>query len=157
MGLYSILAPADPIQFLRGSDRKFSAVFMLHVLEHLETGYATELLQEVHQHLNEDGLLLIEVPNNACSYVGNTIQSSDITHLTAYTSVSLKQICRLAGFVNIEVYGIRPKGTSIARLIQRAAVAFLVMADRIRHKILLPSWSFLHEPTIYVVCRASRS
>ncbi len=144
----------DPIEFIRGGDRQFAAVFMLHVLEHLEADYAISLLSEIRQHLRSGGLLVIEVPNTACSHVGTTIQSSDITHKVAYTSISLKQVCTMAGFENIEVAGIRPRGRSPARLAQRTAIALLIFADRLRHKIFLPSWRFLHEPTIYAVCRA---
>ena len=144
----------DPIQFIRGGDRQFAAVFMLHVLEHLKADYAVNLLSEIRQHLRSGGLLVIEVPNTACSHVGTTIQSSDITHKVAYTSISLKQVCTMAGFDNIEIAGIRPRGNSPARLAQRTAIALLIQADRLRHKIFLPSWRFLHEPTIYAVCRA---
>ena len=132
---------------------QFAAVFMLHVLEHLEADYAISLLSEIRQHLRSGGLLLIEVPNMACSHVGTTIQCSDITHKVAYTSISLKQVCAMAGFADIEIAGIRPSVSSPARLAQRTAIALLILADRLKHKIFLPSWRFLHEPTIYAVCR----
>lgn len=148
---------SDAREYIQAGHCQFAAVFMLHVLEHLDADHATALLAAIREQLLPGGIAVIEVPNSACSHVGNTIHSSDITHRVAYTSISLRQICRLAGFTSIEVAGIRPRGNSPARLAQRVAIALLITLDRIRHKIFLPSWHFLHEPTIYAVCKANRS
>ncbi len=146
----------DPVDVLQDSDTRFSAIFMLHVLEHLDADYAVRLLTLLRQRLASDGVLVIEVPNSACSFVGNTIYGSDVTHKVPYTSISLKQVCRMAGFEQIEVVGIRPKGGGLLKLLQRALTALLMAVDAAVHRILLPAWRFLHEPTIYAVCRATK-
>lgn len=143
----------DPIEILANEERKFEAIFILHVLEHLEVNYAIRLLTEIRRSLAPGGSVIMEVPNSACTFVGNTIYSSDITHKTPYTSVSLKQICRMAGFEDIEITGIRPTGSGPIRWIQRVMTSILIATDRLFHKIYLPSWKFLHEATIYAVCK----
>ncbi len=143
----------DPVEILANGDQKFQAIFMLHVLEHLEVDYAIRLLTEAGRSLAPGGSLIMEVPNGACTFVGSTIYSSDITHKTPYTSVSLKQVCRMAGFEHIAVTGVRPTGSGPIKLIQRAMLSMLIAIDKLLHKIYLPSWDFLHEATIYAVCR----
>lgn len=147
----------DPVDVLQDSEARFSAIFMLHVLEHLDADYSVRLLTLLRQRLTSGGILVIEVPNSACSFVGNTIYSSDVTHKVPYTSISLKQVCRMAGFQHVEVLGIRPKGRSLPKLAQRLLTALLINIDRALHKILLPTWRFLHEPTIYAVCTGGGS
>lgn len=141
-----------PIEFLRSSNEEFELIFMLHVLEHLEKGYALRLLEQINESLSPMGRLIIEVPNNSSSFVGGSMQSSDYTHVSAYNSISLEQICNAASLEVIEVVGIRPKGNNPIRLLQRLLFSLLVTVDKIAHKILLPSWEFKHEPTIYVHC-----
>lgn len=143
----------DAINILKNSNDKFDLVFMLHVLEHLETTFAVELLEQIGCSLVEGGSLIMEVPNNACTFVGNSIQSADYTHVAAYNSLSLEQICVAAGLKVIKVMGIRPKGKSPVRLIQRLLFGCLIGLDKAIHKILIPAWDFKHEPTIYIHCK----
>lgn len=144
----------DALAYMESSNEEYAAVVMLQVLEHMTVEYALALLRQIRARLQlGSGLLLVEVPNCGCSYVGATIHASDITHVTAYTSVSLEQILTAAGYDEIKVTGIRPRGWSPARMLQRLGNALLVNMDRLRHRLLLPSWRFLHEPTMYAVCR----
>jgi len=137
--------------YFESKENNFSVVTMLHVLEHIDILYATKLLRAINKSLTKDGILIIEVPNSANMFTGNAIWSSDITHKTQYTNMSLEQILLLSDFLNVQIHGIKPKGLSPARLIQRLLIYLLDKMQIILTSIYLPPERFIHSPTIFAV------
>jgi cyclopropane fatty-acyl-phospholipid synthase-like methyltransferase len=82
-------------------DRKKSAaydrVIMLDLLEHLSAENGFALLKKMHPLVSVDGKILVRVPNAASPW-GLQNQYGDITHITAYTPSSLKQVALAAGW-----------------------------------------------------------
>lgn len=72
----------------------FDLISLAHVLEHIPqpVPYLVELRQ---RYLNDNGSLLIEVPNLYCH------DSFEVAHMSAFSQHSLAQVLRKAGFVVI--------------------------------------------------------
>jgi len=104
----------------------YGFVSMLDVLEHIPKSQVVPLLGDIHASLRPGGRCLVTVPNMENPFNLNT-RYGDFTHEGGFTSGSLTQVLRLAGFTNIEV---RPvAGEHTERLYQklfRRGVAFVL-------------------------------
>ena len=85
--------------------RKFDRVVLIDVLEHFSPGEAVSLLQKLKPLLNEDGGIIVRVPNLASPW-GHQWQYHDLTHKAGYTSGSLRQLGLAAGY-ECKVHGYR--------------------------------------------------
>jgi hypothetical protein len=93
---------ADAIDFFETSELAIDRVLLFHVLEHFSIKDGTRLLSAIRECLSEQGQLVVEVPNMA-SVTGINMQCSDLTHATAFTEYSLKQLLENAGFGRVSV------------------------------------------------------
>jgi 2-polyprenyl-3-methyl-5-hydroxy-6-metoxy-1,4-benzoquinol methylase len=78
-------------------------ITLFHVLEHFSPEAGKRLLRAIRLRLHpERGQLVVEVPN-VSSVTGMNMQCSDLTHATAFTEFSMKQLLDEAGFERISV------------------------------------------------------
>lgn len=82
---------ADLDQLAKADEGKFDLISMAHVLEHISQ--PVEYLQTLReQFLEEDGYLLIEVPNLYCH------DSFEIAHMILFSPHTLRQVLQQAGY-----------------------------------------------------------
>jgi 2-polyprenyl-3-methyl-5-hydroxy-6-metoxy-1,4-benzoquinol methylase len=95
---------------------KFDVITLFHVFEHLHN--PIETLEKIYKILNDDGYLIIEVPNandslltlyNLESFKKYTFWSE---HLVLHTKSSVKKYLKKSGFKNIKVTGVQRYGLS---------------------------------------------
>jgi 2-polyprenyl-3-methyl-5-hydroxy-6-metoxy-1,4-benzoquinol methylase len=91
---------ADAMDFIEKSEEKFDTILLIDILEHLEVDYCVALLKKIHEKLNTDGKILIQVPNGLS--ILNPIRYGDLTHLRSFTVKSLEQLSLLSGYKKIQ-------------------------------------------------------
>lgn len=128
-------------------------VFMIHVLEHIPKAEALDLLTQVKKSLSDRGCLIVEVPNMANPIVGTITRYDDFTHEVGYTSDSLTQVLRSAGFLNIEIRELLPPNNSFLRFVQRTLQALLNTAIKMLINIYFPGKNMAVAPSIYAIAR----
>lgn len=95
----------------------FDRIFLFDVLEHFSPDEGCTLLKAVRRRLAPGGKVVLKVPNAASPW-GIQYQYGDLTHKTAYTPLSLRQMAEATGFTLDEFYA--PKGGSPRRRITEA-------------------------------------
>jgi 2-polyprenyl-3-methyl-5-hydroxy-6-metoxy-1,4-benzoquinol methylase len=99
---------SDAIEFFENADLLADRVTMFHVLEHFPQKDGVRLLAAIRERLRPNGgQLVIEVPNMS-SITGTNMQCSDLTHATAFTEFSLRQLLDNAGFERVSVLCVPP-------------------------------------------------
>lgn len=88
---------SDAIQFLSNDISKYHAIYAFDVLEHIEKQKSFEILKLIYNHLQDDGMLVIQVPN-ALSPTATYFRYIDFTHTISYTEHSLGFLLHNAGF-----------------------------------------------------------
>lgn len=78
------------------NEAAFDRIVLLDVLEHFTPADGFALLQAMAARLAPEGRIIVKVPN-AGSPFGLTYQFGDLTHLTAFNSISLGQLATAAG------------------------------------------------------------
>ncbi|MHC4982769.1 MAG: class I SAM-dependent methyltransferase [Planctomycetota bacterium] len=94
----------DAVHYTRVCGRKFDAVFLLDILEHLDRRRVTELLVNVRGLLNEGRFAIVRVPNMNCIHAAGAFYG-DWTHSTPFTERTLGHVAELAGFTRVEFCG----------------------------------------------------
>jgi len=94
---------ADVIEFLKTTKEKFDFITMFDVLEHFKKEEIVELLALLRDILNDNGTLVVRVPNGEAMYKGS-IMYGDFTHEIFFTVKSLKQIFNIFNFSKTEVF-----------------------------------------------------
>lgn len=118
------LVYGDAQKFLKTSTENWDVIFLRDVLEHFDSESGINLLKACYSKLTKDGRIIIQVPNGMSPYFGS-IYFSDITHKTAYTSISLRQICKIAGFARFQFYPWRIPIYSISSFIAHCVQRFI--------------------------------
>lgn len=95
----TVVQTSDVWAWLDGLPEKtrFDRIAMLDVLEHFSPGDGVHLLERLRKALGANGRIVIRVPNMSSPW-GAQHQFSDLTHKTAYTPVSLRQLALTAGY-----------------------------------------------------------
>jgi 2-polyprenyl-3-methyl-5-hydroxy-6-metoxy-1,4-benzoquinol methylase len=107
LGLESLIL-SDIQTFLRATpDQSFDVVTAIDLLEHLEKSELIKTLDEILRILRPNGRLVIHVPN-AEGIFGNRIRYDDLTHETAFTKGSLRQVLCACGFFAVQCYEDEP-------------------------------------------------
>jgi 2-polyprenyl-3-methyl-5-hydroxy-6-metoxy-1,4-benzoquinol methylase len=83
--------------FLASHESSYDLITLMSVLEHIPPGEVVGFLQLVRRALAPGGRVVIYVPNMA-NLTSAWIQSSDLTHRTSFTELSLQQALEQAGF-----------------------------------------------------------
>lgn len=95
--------------FLRESARDLDLVVARDVLEHFQKNEALEFCQLTAKVLRPGGRFLVQVPNAESPFFGR-IRYGDLTHDAAYCVSSLNQLLRMAGFLDVRCFPVRPAG-----------------------------------------------
>ncbi|WP_046020091.1 class I SAM-dependent methyltransferase [Magnetospira sp. QH-2] len=90
----------DVWAFLQTTERTFDRIALFDVLEHFSADDGAKLLAGLKARLNPGGCIVVRVPN-ASSPWGLQYQYGDLTHCTAYTPSSLKQVGQAAGLPHV--------------------------------------------------------
>lgn len=88
------MCSAEDVASLDGELQEYDRIFLLQVMEHIETRHLQGFLRTLYNHLAAGGLILITVPNggNPLSVVE---RYSDITHHNLFSENSLKELVEL--------------------------------------------------------------
>jgi len=108
---------SDIFEFLRNTNEKFDFVSMFDVLEHFTKIEIVELLLLLKSILNDNGVLVVRVPNGEAMLKGS-IMYGDFTHETFFTSKSLKQIFSISNFSDTKIFPVYPIKHGIKSIIR---------------------------------------
>jgi 2-polyprenyl-3-methyl-5-hydroxy-6-metoxy-1,4-benzoquinol methylase len=95
---------ADVFTFLNQKNSSFDVILMNDVLEHFSKPEIIEILKKIHTCLNEQGMIIIKVPNAANPILASHSRYIDFTHELLFTETSIFQVLAIAGFRKINVY-----------------------------------------------------
>ncbi len=98
---------SDIFEFLKSTDEKFDFVSMFDVMEHFNKNEIVELIPLLKNVLNDDGILVIRVPNGE-AMLGGSIMYGDFTHETFFTARSIKQLFNVFDFSHTDVFPLYP-------------------------------------------------
>lgn len=122
----SWLVSAENLSSIDEELRQYDCIFMLQIMEHVETKELPNLIQTLFNHLKPGGVLLVTVPNggNPLSVVE---RYSDITHHNVFTENSLKQLVNMTGLSPCEttVAGYKIPTSNILNRFRRALQSLL--------------------------------
>ena len=104
---YGVPARVERLENLLALGERFDLALLSHVLEHVET--PIELLTNIHEILNPEGLVVIEVPNRNWYSLGHSLHRGTCDwnnypphHITFWSTAALAGALRLAGFTVVE-------------------------------------------------------
>lgn len=101
------IVQADIFDYLKSTKQKFDMICAFHVLEHLFKNEILELLSFIYEKLNNNGMILIEVPNAGSPLFGGQNRYSEFTHETGFTAPSLKEVLLICEFLDVKVFPIK--------------------------------------------------
>lgn len=84
-------------------EQPFDRIVLMDVLEHFTASDGMSLIRDLAGRLAPGGRIVVKVPN-AGSPWGLTYQFGDLTHLTAFNSISLRQLAVAAGLQVEQIY-----------------------------------------------------
>lgn len=94
-------------QFLADANQKADVFVLMDILEHLDRDEIFTLLDELLLRLNDDGMLLIHVPN-AEGIFGMRVRYGDLTHEISFTTKSMSQLLNTIGFRSVNCFEDKP-------------------------------------------------
>jgi SAM-dependent methyltransferase len=109
----------DALDFLAHRVAEFDCLVAMDVFEHLELPKAIEVARAAVKSLRPGGRMLIQTCN-ATSPVFGSVRYADLTHVTAFTPLSVRQLLLAAGFQSVQVHSVVPVGRTAAGLMRRA-------------------------------------
>lgn len=121
---------AEEIATLDGELKEYDRIFILQVMEHIETKCLGGFLRTLYSHLAPGGLIVITVPNGA-NPLSIVERYSDITHHNLFSENSLRELVELSelpgALCRIQGYRIPPVSfVDIVRIgLQRVLHLFL--------------------------------
>jgi len=113
---------------------RFDRVALFDVLEHFSPDEALRLLKALIPRLTPDARIILKVPNAACPWALQ-YQFGDLTHRTAFTPQSMRQLADAAGYDVLRVYA------------QRQGSRRRMITDMLVHRFL--SWALLTPPEFW--------
>lgn len=108
---------ADALEYMNSKPEKYDSIILMDVLEHLELDYAIALLTRIYESLEDNGRLIIQVPNGLSPL--KPIFYGDVTHVRAFSVNSMSQILRMAGFSKFKHAALAPLVHNFKSLIHR--------------------------------------
>ena len=97
----------DLATWLGHHEGEFTAIVMLHVLEHIPKADTIRVLSTIRRALRPSGALLVEVPNSGNPWLTGIALTEDFTHEVGFTSTSLAYVLKRAGFTSARVRGVK--------------------------------------------------
>ena len=116
------------------AERRFDRAVLFDVLEHFATDDAVALLRKIAGTLKPRGRLVIRVPNMASPF-GLGMYFNDVTHRSAFSPGSIRQVARAAGLETVAV------------LPQAYSTAFKEVRERVLTSTM--SWFLAAPPAIW--------
>lgn len=108
---------AEALDFLSRPGRRYAAVVLSDVLEHLPRHRVVATLEAINGRLEAGGKVILRVPNMS-NPLNLRTRYVDFTHESGFTKESLAQLLRAAGFGIETVYGaFTPHRSWLARLV----------------------------------------
>lgn len=89
---------------LRGKSEEYDVITMIDVIEHIPSAQLLETVQLVRKALKPNGRLILRTPNMDAPFAAGRTRYCDLTHVTGFTTTSLGQLLRIAGFSRINFY-----------------------------------------------------
>ncbi len=108
---------ADAREFLPRHEKRFDVIFARDFLEHFTKEETLELMLLVGKSLKDKGYFVGQTLNGESLLAGRLFWS-DLTHQTAFTWRSVRQLCLLSGFSKIEAYPQRPVVKGVKSLVR---------------------------------------
>lgn len=93
--------------YLEDKESVFDIVFLMDILEHLTKEELLTTLDQVYMSMNTKGKIIIHVPNGEGLF-GMRTRYGDLTHELCFTSRSIEQALKVAGFRDIRTFEDRP-------------------------------------------------
>jgi 2-polyprenyl-3-methyl-5-hydroxy-6-metoxy-1,4-benzoquinol methylase len=115
---------ADVFTFAIDRAETYDCVIAVDVAEHFDPPDARRFFATLRSLLRPGGCVILRTPNGSSPYHGNLL-FGDVTHGTAYTTRSLRQIAAATGFGAVATYPCRPSGTGFRQLARRCIWAAL--------------------------------
>jgi len=97
----------DATDYLANCTSQFKLITAIDFLEHLSIERGITFLNHARGALRPGGSLILQVPNLESPF-GGGIFYGDLTHRTGFTTASLAQMLRQAGFEDVELRGAGP-------------------------------------------------
>ena len=86
---------------------EFDFIALLDVIEHIPKKDIIDFLSAIRGSLNTGGVLIIQTNNMQAEYA-QLMRYGDITHELGFCESTLRQVCSVAGFNQVEVFGMEP-------------------------------------------------
>lgn len=93
--------------WLNAHPAAFDFITLLDVIEHIPKKELIGFLSAIRRSLGDAGTLLLQT-NNMQAADAQLMRYGDITHEVGFCETSLRQVCRVAGFGSIEIFGLEP-------------------------------------------------
>jgi 2-polyprenyl-3-methyl-5-hydroxy-6-metoxy-1,4-benzoquinol methylase len=91
-------------EFLKDSNGSYDTIIMNDLLEHFDKPEVIQLLNMIFNCLDENGQLIIKVPNASNPIMACSSRYLDFTHESLFTEESLSQVLKVSGFEDIRIY-----------------------------------------------------
>jgi 2-polyprenyl-3-methyl-5-hydroxy-6-metoxy-1,4-benzoquinol methylase len=105
-------------QYFENNNEKADVFLLIDIIEHLRTDETMNLFEILYDGLNDGGKIIIHVPN-AEGLFGMRIRYGDMTHETAFTPNSIKQLLKTIGFSEIQCFEDKPIVHGLKSLLRR--------------------------------------
>jgi len=101
----------DIINFFEKNQKKFDRIFLIDVLEHINSEKVPGLLKKICKKLNKGGICIIRTINAESIWCANLSRYFDYTHVDSFTRFSIGPLLKDSGFNDLLIRGQRlPKG-----------------------------------------------
>jgi O-antigen chain-terminating methyltransferase len=94
---------SEGVTYLKKTNKKYSAIFAAHVVEHISYSHMIDLVNKAYGRLVMGGKLILETPNptTVATHIGGFY--SDPTHLHFVHPQLLKFVAEQAGFKKVDI------------------------------------------------------
>jgi len=93
--------------WLKRHAEEFDFITLLDVIEHIPKKDIIDFLTAIRGSLKTGGVFLIQTNNMQAEYA-QLMRYGDITHELGFCESTLRQVCSVAGFTQVEVFGMEP-------------------------------------------------
>jgi len=87
---------------------RYTSIFACHLLRHIPHNKRLAWLEACFKILENDGILVLELPNVLCPLGGLTNYLGDPTHCMPLSSIGLSRLLSFSGFKSVKVRVVRP-------------------------------------------------
>lgn len=139
---FSNIKNTSLISFLKNKRSEYDVMSLIDVLEHICKEDLLLSAELIYEHLASGGRVLIRVPNMEAPFAALRGRYCDLTHISGFTTASLNQLLRLAGFTKIHFFN-----QETSTLQNRLKRIFLKLSVKILINFIYYAYSF-HYPDI---------